>query len=35
LGFQKYAAEVENAPVGQEIVIPINPEPREMRLVKK
>lgn len=35
LEFQKYAAEFEHAPAGQEIVIPINPEPWEMRLVKK
>ena len=33
--FQKYAAEFENAPAGQEVVIPINPEPWDMRLVKK
>lgn len=35
LEFQKYAAEFENAPAGQEISIPINPEPWDMRLVKK
>lgn len=35
LEFQKYAAEFEKAPVGEEVVIPINPEPWEMRLVKK
>jgi hypothetical protein len=35
LEFQKYAAEFENAPIGQEVVIPINPEPWEMRLLKK
>lgn len=35
LEFQKYAFEFKNAPAGQEIVVPINPEPWEMRLVKK
>ncbi|MGC2238972.1 MAG: hypothetical protein WA584_22650 [Pyrinomonadaceae bacterium] len=35
LEFQKYAAEFENAPAGQEVVVPINPAPWEMRLVKK
>jgi hypothetical protein len=35
LEFQKYATEFENAPIGQEVVIPVNPEPWEMRLVKK
>ncbi|HEY0429090.1 MAG TPA: hypothetical protein VGC76_15020 [Pyrinomonadaceae bacterium] len=35
LEFQKYAAEFENAPAGQEVFIPINPEPWDMRLVKK
>ena len=33
--FQKYAAEFENAPAGQEVLIPINPDSWEMRLVKK
>ena len=35
LEFQKYAAAFENAPAGEEISVPINPEPWEMRLVKK
>lgn len=34
LEFQKYAAELENAPVGQEVFIPINPG-WEMQLKKK
>lgn len=32
--FQKYAAEFENAPVGEEVSIPINPD-WKMRLIKK
>ncbi len=35
LEFQKYAAEFESAPAGVEVSIPINPEPWDMRLVKK
>ena len=33
--FQKYATAFENAPAGQEVLIPINPDSWEMRLVKK
>lgn len=35
LEFQRYAAEFENAPVGQEVAIPLNPDPWDMRLIKK
>lgn len=35
LEFQRYVAEFESAPAGQEVSIPINPESWEMRLVKK
>ena len=34
LDFQRYAAELEAAAAGQEVIIPINPD-WEMRLVKK
>lgn len=35
LEFQAHAAEFENAPAGQEVIIPINPNPWDMRLIKK
>lgn len=35
LEFQKFALEFENSPVGEEVSIPINPDPWDMRLVKK